>query len=286
MSSTDWATIPKELIELARLVLGERYVIEEEIGRGGAARVFRAVVRDGGARVALKILRPELMASLTARRFLREIEVLKQLHHPHTAELLDFGEADWLVYYVMAYVEGPTLRAFLNKHGQAPLAPTLAHSAQVLDAVAHAHTHGIVHRDVKPENIVLAKHGAVLLDFGIARAVAVSEEQKVTRSGFTVGTSAYMSPEQAAGQDVDHRSDIYALGCVLYECLAGKPPFSHPLDAQVMMMQQRAEVPDIRRVRAEVGKALAAVIARALEKDPDRRWQTAGDMREAMLAAG
>jgi serine/threonine-protein kinase len=276
--------IPRDLLELVRTCIGERYQVEEEIGRGGAARVFRARRADGTL-VALKVLRPELLASLTAKRFLREISVLRQLEHPHIARLLDFGEADWLVYYVMEFVEGPTLRAWLDRHGPAPLALTVQRSLEVLDAVAHAHERGIIHRDVKPENIVLAPRGAVLLDFGIARAVAVSEEQKVTRSGFTVGTSTYMSPEQALGQELDHRSDLYSLGCVAYESLAGQPPFHHPLDSQVLQLHQRAPIPDVRAVRPDVPKTVAAVITRALAKDPGHRWQSARQMHAALAAA-
>ena len=273
----------RDLLELARQMLGDRYNIEEEVGRGGAARVFRA--RDqANKKVALKVLRPELLASLTAKRFLREIDVLRQLDHPRIAPIIDSGEADWLVWYVMAFVEGPTLRKYLDKHKQAPLAETLRNSCDILDAVAHAHGRGIVHRDVKPENIMLTSEGAMLLDFGIAKAIADSDEYKVTRSGFTVGSSAYMSPEQAAGQTLDHRADIYSLGCVLFECLAGRPPFTHPHEAQVLMMQQRQEAPDVRDFRPEVTISLSWTIGKALAKDPRERWQSASEMRDALLA--
>ena len=266
--------------------LGARYDVEEEIGHGGASRVFRAQGRGGEGRVALKVLRPELAVSLTAQRFLREIEVLRQLDHPHIARLLDAGESDWLVWYVMEYLEGPSLRSWLDEHGPAPIDVSLRRSCEVLDAVAHAHARGIIHRDVKPENIVLVpKRGAVLLDFGIARAIAVSEGEKVTRSGFTVGTSRYMSPEQAAGQPLDHRSDIYALGCVLYECLTGKPPYHHELDSHVMIFHQRSPIPDIRKSRPDVSKPLAKAMERALAKDPRDRWQSARDLKAALEVA-
>ncbi len=249
--------------------------------------MFRARRVTDQQRVALKVLRPELLASHTAKRFLREISVLQQLDHPLIARLLDFGEAgDWLVYYVMEFVEGPTLRVWLDTHGPAPLDATVTRSLDVLDAVAHAHARGIIHRDVKPENIVLAERGATLLDFGIARAVAVSEEQRVTRSGFTVGTSAYMSPEQAMGHDVDHRSDLYALGCVLFECLAGRPPYQHPLESQVLQLHQKAPVPDVREFRPDVSPGLSAFIERGLAKEPSDRWQTAVEMRGALQAVG
>jgi serine/threonine protein kinase len=142
-----------------------------------------------------------------------------------------------------------------------------------------------VHRDVKPENIVLAPHGAMLLDFGIARAVANSEAARVTRSGFTVGTSMYMSPEQAMGEKVDERSDIYSLGCVMYECLAGRPPYDHPLESQVLQLHARAPVPKVRAARSDAPAALAEVIERALAKNAEDRWQSAEEMRQALLAA-
>ena len=277
--------IRRDLIELVRQALQERYVVEEEIGHGGASRVFRAHDRASGAKVALKVLRPELQVSLTAQRFLREIEVLRILDHPHIARMLDVGEADWLVWYVMEFVEGPTLRQWLDEHRRASIALALERSCEILDAVAHAHGKGIVHRDVKPDNIKLASRGAVLLDFGIARAIAVSEAEKVTRSGFTVGTSQYMSPEQAAGQAVDHRSDIYALGCVLYECLAGEAPYKHEMDSHVMMLHQRAPVPDVRHLRPEVSKAVARILERTLAKEPGDRWQSAEELRDALRAA-
>lgn len=269
---------------MVREALGTRYAVEEEIAAGGAARVFRA--RDAhGDTVALKVLRPELLPSLTAQRFLREIEVLKQLDHPFIAKLLDYGEQDWVLYYVMAWVEGPTLRAWLDTHGKAPLDAALARSCEILDAVAHAHSRGIVHRDIKPENVVLHTRGAMLLDFGIARAIARSEGPRVTRSGFTVGTSHYMSPEQASGDPLDHRSDIYSLGCMLYECLAGEPPYTHLQEVQVLGLHQRAPIPDVRKKRKEVPKALAKVIERAMAKRPQDRWQSASDLREALEAS-
>jgi serine/threonine-protein kinase len=276
--------MPRELIVYLRELLGDRYMVDEEIAAGGAARVFKAKDRSG-RQVALKVLRPELMVSLTAQRFLREIEVLKQLDHPFIAKMFDYGEADWFLYYVMEWAEGPTLRQFLDKHGQAPLDAAVKGSCEVLEAVAHAHGRGIVHRDVKPENIVLTARGAVLLDFGIARAMANSEGPRVTRSGFTVGTSSYMSPEQAMGEPVDERSDIYSLGCVLYECLAGKPPFSHPLETQVMQLHQRASIPDVLAARPGIPRAVGDVVDKALSKSPAKRWQTADAMRIALLNA-
>ena len=265
--------------------LGDRYTVERELGKGGAARIFSA--RDASGRlVALKVLHPELMPSLTARRFLREIECLAQLDHPHIAPLLDYGESDWLLYFVMPFVDGPTLRQHLDSVGRLPLAHAVLVAEEVLGALEYAHGKGIVHRDVKPENLVLSSSaGTMLMDFGIARAVAVAESDRVTRSGFTVGTTTYMSPEQAAGhRDLDHRSDIYSVGCLLFECVAGRPPFQHHVDAVVLDMHQRAQPPDLHTLLPWVPKELARVVARALEKNPGDRWQSAAAMRQAVLA--
>jgi serine/threonine-protein kinase len=276
--------MPRELIAYVRELLGDRYKVEEEIAVGGAARVFRA--KDpAGKTVALKVLRPELMPSLTAKRFLREIEVLKKLDHPLITRLLDYGEADWFLYYVMEWAEGPTLRKYLDRHRQAPIGEALKGTCEVLEAVAHAHQRGIVHRDVKPDNILLTPQGAMLLDFGIARAIANSEAQRVTRSGFTVGTSSYMSPEQAQGIMVDERSDIYSLGCVLFEALVGSPPFSHPMEQEVLVLHQKAPIPRVSGARSDLPPKLSAAVSKALSKDPAQRWQSADEMREALLAS-
>ncbi|MGH7751608.1 MAG: serine/threonine-protein kinase, partial [Gemmatimonadales bacterium] len=177
----------KDLRAVVQQALGGRYIVERELARGGASRVFLAK-RPGGDVVALKVLHPELMVSVTAERFLREVALLRELDHPSIAPLLDFGESDWLVYYVMAYFDGPTLRQHLDRVRRASVSDTLRIAHDLLDALGYAHQKGIVHRDVKPENVVLASGGAVLIDFGIARAVARAGSDRLTRSGFTVGT--------------------------------------------------------------------------------------------------
>ena len=276
--------MPRDVLSLVQKSLADRYTVEREIARGGAARIFLA--RDlTGTRVALKVLHPELVVSLTAERFLREISVLAGIEHPRIARLLDYGEREWLVYYVMAYVEGPTLREYLEHVGRAPIGETIVGTCQVLEALEYAHGRGVVHRDVKPENIKLSPAGAVLMDFGIAKAVAASGSSRLTRSGFTVGTSAYMSPEQVTGdRDIDQRSDLYSLGCVIFECLAGEPPYSHLDDRLVLGMHQRSPIPDVRKRRRDVPAKLAKLVSRALSKNPDERWQTAGEMRESLEA--
>jgi serine/threonine-protein kinase len=267
---------------MVRQILGDRYAIDREIGRGGAARVFGG--RDtAGRRVALKVLHPQLVASVTADRFLREIHFVARLDHPQIARLLDYGEEDWLVYCVMEYIEGPTLRQHLARVSRASITDTLHIAQDLLDALGYAHGFGIVHRDVKPDNIVLSPAGAVLLDFGIAKAVAESGTDRLTRSGFAVGTSAYMSPEQVAGSDdIDARSDIYSVGCVLFECLAGRPPYEDPFEDLVLRMHQHAEVPDVRLYREDAPDSLVSLIGRALAKAREDRWSSAAEMRAAV----
>jgi serine/threonine protein kinase len=270
------------MLALVRQAFTGRYEVEREIGRGGNARIFLAT-DPTGRKVALKILHPELLISVAADRFLREIRLASQLNHPHIARILDSGENDWLVYYVMSFVEGATLRERLDAASRLPVAETMRFACDVLDALDHAHGHGIVHRDVKPANVVLAAEGAVLLDFGIARAVAASANDQLTRSGIAVGTSTYMSPEQiTAATDIDHRCDLYSLGCVLYECLAGQPPFVHRNEAVVLQLHLTQPAPDVRTHRPDTPAYLAAAIAKALAKNPADRWPTAVAMRDAL----
>lgn len=274
--------MPRDVLPLVQKALGDRYILEREIGRGATARIFLA--HDAaGRQVALKMLLPELLVDTAAERFLREMRVAARLDHPRIARLLDSGEQGWLVWYAMALVEGPTLRAHLESHGPLDVTEALRLAGDVLDALAHAHAHDVVHRDVKPDNIALTADGAVLLDFGIARAIGTAGGDRVTRAGTAVGSPAYMSPEQARGeQELDARSDLYAVGCVLFECLAGTPPFTHPNPAVLLSLHQTAPVPDLRARRPDVPPALAEAIARALAKTPAERWASATAMREAL----
>jgi len=272
------------MLALVRQAFEARYEVEREIGKGGNARIFLAR-EPGGEPVALKILHPELLVSVAADRFLREIKLASQLNHPHIAHLLDSGERDWLVYYVMSYVQGPTLREMLSQRVRLTVPDTLRVADDLLDALEHAHGHGILHRDVKPENVVIGSQGAVLLDFGIARAVWASGSDRLTRSGIAVGTSTYMSPEQiTALQEIDLRSDLYSLACVLFECLAGQPPFVHRNEAVVLQMHLTQPAPDLRSIRPEAPVELAQSLARALAKTPEERWQSATAMRDALAA--
>ena len=272
------------MLTLVRQAFDGRYQVESEIGRGGNARIFLA--RDPeGRQVALKILHPELLVSVAADRFLREIKLASRLNHPHIARLLDSGERDWLVYYVMDFVDGQTLRERLDSSPQLSIAETLRIASDLLDALDHAHQQGIIHRDVKPANVVLSARGAILLDFGIARAVVASGSDQLTRSGIAVGTSTYMSPEQiTAVTDIDHRCDIYSLGCVLYECLAGQAPFVHRNEAVVLQLHLTQPAPDVRTLRSDTPPELATAIAKAMAKTPNERWRSAAEMRETLAA--
>jgi serine/threonine protein kinase len=280
-------TIRRDMLALVRQAFTGCYEVEREIGKGGNARIFLA--RDSrdpsGNPVALKILHPELLVSVAADRFLREIKLASQLDHPHIARLLDSGERDWLIYYVMSYVEGATLREYLDRCNQLTIPESVRTACDLLDALAHAHSHGIIHRDVKPANVVLSAQGAVLLDFGIARAVIASGTDQLTRSGIAVGTSTYMSPEQiTALADIDHRSDLYSLGCMLFECLAGQPPFHHRNEAVVLQLHLTQPAPDVRTLRPDAPADLATAIRKALSKTPKERWPSAQAMREALAA--
>src|SRR5881296_3025836 len=276
----------RELIGRVRQALGDRSNVITAVGRGGNATLYGAFDKEG-RRVAIKVLHPELTVSVAADRFLREIRWAAKLDHPHIAPLLDSGETDYLLWFVMPFVAGETLRQVVRRERVLPIDRAVRVATEVLDALGHAHEHGLAHRDIKPDNIVLSAEGAgaVLVDFGIARAIAHSGEDRVTRSGFVVGTEEYMSPEQAGGSpDIDGRTDIYSLGVVLFESLAGRPPFSSPSAAAVLDMQQHQPAPDLLRVQPDVPRPLAAAIARALAKGRDERWQDAREMREAIQA--
>src|SRR5213083_2606403 len=272
----------RDLIDRVRKALAERYTVVTALGRGGNACIFGAY-DAAGRKVAIKVLHPELTVSVAADRFLREIRYASQLHHPHIAPLLDSGETEYLLWYVMPFVPGESLRQVLRRERRLAI-PTAARTAcEVLDALGHAHAHGIAHRDIKPDNIVLSPAGAVLVDLGIARAIATSGEDRVTRSGFVVGTEEYMSPEQAGGSpDIDGRTDLYSLGVVLFEALGGCPPFTSASAAAILDMHQHYPAPDLRTLRREVPKPLAVAVGKALAKQVAERWQSAAEMREAL----
>jgi serine/threonine-protein kinase len=275
-----------DAVERLRTALADRYAIERELGQGGMATVYLAQDRKLGRAVALKVLRPELAASLGGERFLREIEIAAKLAHPHILALFDCGEAEGLLYYTMPFVEGETLRDRLIREKQLPLEDALRITREVADALGYAHSRGLVHRDIKPENILFAAGHAVVSDFGIARAVSAAGGAHLTETGLAIGTPAYMSPEQAAGaRELDARTDIYSLGCVLYEMLAGEPPFTGPT-AQIVMARKSADaVPSLRTSRETVSAALEAAVLKALAKVPADRYPTAAAFAAALTGA-
>ncbi len=236
--------------------------------------------------VAAKVLRPELAAALGTVRFLREIKITAGLSHPHILPLLDSGEADGFLYYVMPYVEGESLRARLTREKQLPVEDTLEITRAVADALCHAHSLGIIHRDIKPENILFEAGHAVVSDFGIARAVSAAGGETLTETGLAVGTPSYMSPEQTAGDgEIDGRSDLYALACVVYEMLAGAPPFTGPTPQAVMARHAVDPVPPLRTVRSMVPESVESAITRALAKVPADRYRTTRLFTEALVSA-
>jgi len=263
-------------------VLAGRYQIEREIGRGGMALVFLARDLKHDRRVAVKVLRPDLSAAIGVERFLREIQIGASLQHPHIVPLHDSGEAGGLPFYVMAYVEGESLRDRLEREKQLPLDEAMRIARDVAEALGHAHSHDVVHRDVKPENILLSGGHALVADFGVARALSAAAVG-VTGTGLAVGTPTYMSPEQAGGMDaVDGRSDLYALGCVLYEMLVGEPPFTGPTASAILARHMQETVPGVRIVRPTVPPGLEAVLDRLLAKIPADRYPTASAFIEAL----
>jgi pimeloyl-ACP methyl ester carboxylesterase len=263
--------------------LPDRYRIARELGRGGMATVFLAEDQKHHRKVALKIMRPEVIASIGPERFLREIAVTARLDHPHILPLLDSGESEGVLYYVMPFVDGESLHTKLAREKQLQLDHALRITREVADALDYAHARGIVHRDIKPENILLAAGHARVADFGIARAMAAAGAEVLTETGLAVGTPAYMSPEQAAGErEVDGRTDVYALGCVLYEMLAGHPPFTGTTAQQIFARHAVDPVPPIRTVRESVPEVLQQIIATALAKTPADRFQTAGEFEAAL----
>ena len=273
--------------------LAGRYAIERELGRGGMATVYLARDLRHERPVALKVLKPELSAALGAERFLREIRITAALVHPHVLPLLDSGEArpgraegPALLYYVMPYVDGESLRERLERERQLDVDEAVRIARELADALDCAHRHGVVHRDVKPENVLLEEGHAVMADFGIARAVASSAGERLTETGVAVGSPAYMSPEQALGERaVDGRADVYALGCVLYEMLAGQPPFTGATSEVVIRQHVAVPAPPLAAMRAGVPPQVAAAVARALAKAPADRFRTAAELGAALRAA-
>ena len=260
--------------------LADRYRIERELGAGGMATVYLAEDLKHQRKVAVKVLREDLTASLGGGRFLREIKIAAQLQHPNILPLLDSGEADGFLFYVMPYVAGQSLRERLGREGELPVHEAVRLITEVVDALAHAHEHGVVHRDIKPDNVMLSGRHALVTDFGVAKAISeATGRNTVTTLGVAVGTPSYMSPEQAAADpNIDHRSDIYAVGVMAYELLTGRPPFTGGTPQQVLAAHL-TEAPDpVVKKRPAIPPTLDAIILRCLAKRPADRFQSAQDL--------
>ena len=269
--------MPQQLGRLREGLAG-RYEIERELGRGGMATVYRAHDTHHERPVALKVLHPELAESLGAERFQREIRVAASLQHPHILSVHDSGSTDGYLWFTMPFVEGESLRDRLSRERQLPIADAVRITREVALALDYAHRKGIVHRDIKPENILLIDGQAIVADFGIARALGASGGESLTSTGTIIGTPGYMSPEQAAGDSsIDARTDIYSLGCVLYEMLAGEPPFTAPTAQAVIARLMTESARPLPSVRSTISRQLAGAVEQAMAKSPADRPATAGD---------
>ena len=276
-------SISSETLTAFRSELAERYRLERELGQGGMATVYLAYDVANDRHVALKVLNPELAASLGAERFLREIEVGRTLLHPNIVGVLDSGTADGKLFYTMPFVEGASLRDKLDREKQLSIDEAIDLTKQIAEALTFAHSKGVIHRDIKPENILLSKGQALVADFGIARAVSVAGGERLTRTGMAVGTPTYMSPEQAMGsKDVTPESDVYSLACMVYEMLAGQPPFTGPTAMALLARHSLDNVPSLKIVRGTVPDAVEDAIVRAMAKVPADRFRSAIDFADAL----
>jgi len=266
--------------------LKDEYTVEGEIGRGGMGVVYVARDLKLKRRVAIKVLPPELAYRSEIRaRFTREAQTSARLSHPHIVPIHAVGEADGLVYFVMGFVDGEPLGARLKRRGKLPIEEVRRIMKETSDALGMAHTMGIIHRDIKPDNILLdgTRRRVMVTDFGIAKALSDVGSGTLTGTGVAIGTPTYMSPEQAAGErEIDARSDLYSLGVVAYEMLLGQVPFRAPTVPGILMKQITEPPPDVMVGRPECPEELAATILRCLEKDPENRWATADALRRAL----
>ena len=267
-------------LDRLKAALADRYRIERELGSGGMATVYLAQDLKHERQVAVKVLRPELAAALGPERFHQEIKIAANLHHPHILPLYDSGDADGFLYYVMPYEEGQSLRDKLAHEGELPIAEAVRILRDVVDALSHAHKQGVVHRDIKPDNVMLAERHALVTDFGVAKAVSeATGAHKLTTEGVALGTPAYMSPEQAAAdKHIDHRADIYAVGAVAYELLTGRPPFTGTTPQELLSAQVTQTPEPVTRYRELVPPALDQLVMKCLEKKAADRWQSAEEL--------
>jgi serine/threonine-protein kinase len=275
-----------DIVERLSASLAGRYDVIRELGRGGFATVFLATDVRHGRQVAIKVLHPELQGTMQSERFLREIRHVAVLTHPHILPLLDSGEADGLLFFVMPYVEGESLRSYVAREKQLSLTEAVRLVREVADGLSYAHARGLIHRDIKPENILLSSGHAIITDFGIGRAIDESATERLTYTGMATGSPAYMSPEQwMPNERVDGRTDQYSLACVLYELLVGEPPFSAPTPNALMARHTMSPVPSVRHVRPSVSEAVDDVIGKAMAKIPADRFQTISQFADALELA-
>ncbi|MFQ5551311.1 MAG: serine/threonine-protein kinase, partial [Gemmatimonadales bacterium] len=268
-----------EIFEQLRDAVQDRYTVQRELGRGGMARVYLAEEHNPRRQVAIKVMNPEIASARMRARFLREIDLASKLTHPHIVPVFAAGEEDDLLYYMMPYITGESLRVILDRQGQLSNDEALRIAFAIAEALSYAHTRGVVHRDIKPENVLLSDGHAVVLDFGVARAFADSDAPALTQAGTPVGTPAYMSPEQWAGETVDGRTDIFSLGCVLYEMAFGRVAEGAPADrAAVVARTMRRSGSDAAAL------TIAMVVARCLEPNRDDRFASAEALVESLLA--
>lgn len=274
----------KDRLETA---LAGRYAVEREIGRGGMATVYLAQDLKHHRPVAVKILHPHIAAHLGTDRFLREIQIAARLSHPHILTLIDSGDADGLLYYIMPFVLGESLRDRLNREVRLPVEEALQIARHVASALGYAHAQGVVHRDIKPENVMLYEGEAMVTDFGIAKAVSAAGSENLTQTGSTVGTPAYMSPEQASGEsDLDGRSDLYSLACAVYEMLSGSAPFAGS-NPQAVIMKRFSETPaPLRPACPGLPEVVERAIMKALERNPADRFATTLQFAQALAVPG
>ncbi|HSE50674.1 MAG TPA: protein kinase, partial [Gemmatimonadales bacterium] len=279
-------TAAHDLSELTRVrrALSATYKVERALGAGGMATVYLAEDVKHRRKVAVKVMRPELAQTLGADRFLREVEIAAQLSHPHILPVYDSGQADGLLYYVMPYVEGESLQERMQRESQLPVEDALRIAREVAEALAYAHERNIIHRDIKPANIMLSRGHALVADFGIARAMGSGAS--ITQTGLAVGTPQYMSPEQASGSaGVDGRADVYALGCVLYEMLAGEAPFTGPTPQAIITRSLTENPRSLTLSRVGLPPTLDGIVTRALAKSPADRFQSPAALAEALTRA-
>ena len=273
-------------LSVVAAAVGDRYVVERQVGRGGMATVYLAQDLRHHRKVALKIMHPELTATVGVDRFEREIRICAALTHPNILPLHDSGESNGILYYVMPFIEGESLRQLLDRQRELPIDRAISLIREVIDALGYAHEQGFVHRDVKPENILLAGGHALVSDFGVARVAGGTTSGGITQSGLVVGSPVYMSPEQGAGEEnVDHRADLYSAGCVLFEMLVGVPPYSGGNAMRLIARHSVDPIPSARAMRDEIPPALDAVIARAMAKDRGERFASARAFRLGLDAA-